>query len=337
MRKIYILLTVCCALIACKKNDVDFSYSPQSPKAGESVSFLNLSTSGEEWAWSFGDGATATMKSPAHVFKRAGIYRVTLKVDNNSSWVATKDIEILDTVPSFTCEDSTFVIYQDYTFKVLLYNPYSYTVEYEWTVEEGTEITSIDDETMKCYFTVPNDSAEVRLKVTLNGEVTEIAKKFFIEDKKTNSLLLRTAEADYRQRIFGERAEEAIADKSAAELLDAEDDTKQTYNGYEFTLAEVSEVFPGVQGFHIASRKIYYRVDGLWVANIDGTNSVQIDSKPCTYMTLDTHDNRIYWANADGVWYMPFVGSDNNKFVTVPVLLNEMNNVTKLTPDYTEQ
>jgi hypothetical protein len=50
-------------------------------------------------------------------------------------------------------------------------------------------------------------------------------------------------------------------------------------------------------------------------------------------MTLDTYDNRIYWANAEGVWYMPFVGSDNNKFVTVPTKLNEMNNVTKIAAD----
>ena len=50
-------------------------------------------------------------------------------------------------------------------------------------------------------------------------------------------------------------------------------------------------------------------------------------------MTLDTKDSRIYWANADGVWYMPFVGSDNNKFVTTPTLLNTLQNVTKLAAD----
>ena len=47
-------------------------------------------------------------------------------------------------------------------------------------------------------------------------------------------------------------------------------------------------------------------------------------------MTLDTHDSRIYWANEQGVWYMPFIGSDNNKFVTIPKLLNSFTNVTKL-------
>ena len=144
---------------------------------------------------------------------------------------------------------------------------------------------------------------------------------------------MRTDEADYRQRIFGERSDEPKPDETATTLLDMEEDTLQEYNGHLFTLSEIREVFPEVKGFHIANRKIYYRADGLWVANIDGANIVQIDDSECTAMTLDVRDSRIYWANGDGVWYMPFVGSDNNKFVTVPVQLNEMRNVVKLAAD----
>ena len=88
-----------------------------------------------------------------------------------------------------------------------------------------------------------------------------------------------------------------------------------------------------MKGFHIANRKIYYRANGLWVANIDGANQVQIDSANCTAMTLDTKDSRIYWANENGVWYLPFIGSDNNKYVTTPAQLNTLTNVTKLAAD----
>ena len=69
------------------------------------------------------------------------------------------------------------------------------------------------------------------------------------------------------------------------------------------------------------------------MANIDGAYPVQIDASPCAAMTLDTKDNRIYWANSEGVWYMPFVGSDNNKFVTTPILLNSLKEVTKIAAD----
>ena len=157
-------------------------------------------------------------------------------------------------------------------------------------------------------------------------------KYFNVEDRATNSLLVRTDENDYRQRIFGSRAEAAQLIPANA-LLDAEQDTAQTYNGYPFTLSELQQTFPELQGFHIAYRKIYYRANGLWVANIDGANPVRIDETECTAMTLDMTDNRIYWANEDGVWYMPFVGSDNNKFVTVPAKLNTLTNVTKLAAD----
>ena len=116
--------------------------------------------------------------------------------------------------------------------------------------------------------------------------------------------------------------------------MDDEKDTVQTYNGFTFRLSELKTVFPEMEGFHIANRKIYYRANGLWVANIDGAYPVQIDASPCAAMTLDdVLDSRIYWSNAQGVWYMPFVGSDNNKFVTTPVLLNSLTNITKIAVD----
>ena len=321
-----------CALIACKKNSVSFTYSPTSPKAGETVTFYNHSESGEDWSWSFGDGATSATKAPQHVYKQPGTYHVTLTVDNNKSWRASEDITVYDTVPSFTCADTTFVIYKDYTFTAMVYNPYNYKITYEWILEDS--IVSVDGGTLKCYFTHPDDSAHVTLRLTINGESMDINRAFYIKDKQTNSMLFRTGESDYRQRIFGERAEhEQRIEKN--ELLDAEQDTAQIYNGYLFSLSELQTVFPLLEGFKIASRKIYYRVNGggLWVANIDGANRVQIDARPCAAMTLDTQDNRIYWANAEGVWYMPFVGSDNNKFVTTPAQLNELKNVTKIAAD----
>ena len=322
---------VCCALMACKKNNVNFSYSPTAPKAGETVTFSNLSDFGEDWLWTFGDGATSTLKSPTHVYKRPGTYRVSLKVDDKNAWMASKELTIYDTVPTFSCEDTTFVIFRDYTFTANVYNPYNYDLKLEWDVADS--IVSEDGQSIICYFTQPNAYAEVGLRVVLNGDTTNVKKQFFIQDRKTNSVLIRTDAGDFRQRIFGARAEKARLDATATPLLDAEQDSAQTYNGYLFSLSELKETFPELEGFKIASRKIYFRAEGLWVANIDGANIVSIDPSPCSAMTLDTKDSRIYWANESGVWYMPFVGSDNNKFVTVPIQLNDLKNVTKIAAD----
>ena len=317
-------------MLSCRKVTIEFDYSPSSPRAGQQVAFFNHSSTGEKWEWNFGDGGTSTIKAPYHTYKKPGTYMISLKVDNKKAWTYSKSITVYDTVPTFTCKDSVFCIYADYTFTANLYNPYNYPVTYLWKVngkEAGTEAT------LKTYFTEPEKEAEVSLRVLMNGDTTDIVKKIYVMDVRTNSVLLRTADGDYRQRIFGERTEAPKLDPTAAKLLDAEQDTMQVYNGYPFRLSELQTVFPELEGFHIASRKIYFRAGGLYVAHIDGADIVEIDDGPCYAMTLDTKDNRIYWANAEGVWYMPFVGSDNNQFVTIPVLLNSMTNIQKIAAD----
>ena len=332
MKKTFLLLTLCCALIACRKTQVDFTFSPTAPRAGETVRFTNLSSSGEEWEWSFGDGATSTLKSPGHTYKRPGSYLVVLKVDKKNSLRETKEITVYDTIPTFVCEDSVFYIYKDYTFTANVYNPYNYDLELIWDVPDPTAIMS--GMSITCYFTEPEKETEVSLAVILNGDTTEIVKSFYIHDQKTNSVLMRTPDGDYSQRIFDDRAEEVKPLEDPSPVLNKEQDTAQVYNGYEFRLSELKTVFPELEGFKIASRKIYYRANGLWVSNIDGSYPVQIDPLPCAALTLETqYNNRIYWANEQGVWYMPFVGSDNNKFVTTPVLLNAYTDVTKLAAD----
>ena len=338
MKKTVLLLTLCCALIACKKNDVNFTYSPTEPRAGQAVQFTNQSSSGEEWEWTFGDGSTSTLRSPSHTFRNPGTYIVLLKVDNKKAWTVSQQVTVFDTIPTFVCEDSVFYIYKDYTFTANLYNPYNYEVKYNWLFPINTVYATVtDDKTtgknLHLYFTQAMKEAPIWLNIIFNGDTTEVHKSFEVLDRPTNSLLMRATEGDYRQRIFGSRAEMYRLDASATPLLDAAQDTAQTYNGKAFTINDLSAVFPGIEGFHIANRKIYYRAEGLWVANIDGANPVQIDTAACAAMVLDTYDNRIYWANKDGIWYMPFVGSDNNQFVTVPTLLNTLSNITKLAAD----
>lgn len=338
MKKTVLLLTLFCVLTACKKNSVGFTYSPSEPRAGQSVLFTNQSSSGEEWEWAFGDGSTSTLKSPNHIYRNPGTYMVTLKVDKKKAWMASKQITVYDTVPTFVASDSLFQIYKQYTFTAHVYNPYNLDIQYAWSFPAKTPyvggIEGQTSSTMRLHFRQAMSEAPIQLTIICDGDTLLIEKTFNVEDRPTNSVLVRTPEKDYRQRIFGEWADLPYGDASAAPLLDAAQDTMQTYNGKEFKVAELSAVFPGIEGFRIANRKIYYRANGLWVANIDGAYPVQIDTAACAAMTIDTHDNRIYWANQNGVWYMPFVGSDNNRFVTEPVQLNNLSDVTRIAPDY---
>ncbi len=60
-----------------------FSFTPTSPRAGQTVFFVDGSTGGPTaWLWSFGDGTSSTAQNPAHVFASAGSRNVTLTVTN---------------------------------------------------------------------------------------------------------------------------------------------------------------------------------------------------------------------------------------------------------------
>lgn len=329
------------ALVGCKKKiEVNFQASPLLPRAGEPVTFTNVSTGGEDWSWTFGDGGESTLKSPTHTYKKSGEYMVRLTVDKKKWQTYSMTITVSDTMPTFTCDEDIFLVYTDYTFKAQVYNPYNLKIEYLWSLpqtdDEYAVVTSksMKESSITLYFTKEETTAQLALRMVINGKDTaDILQTYYVYDVPTNSVLMRTDEADYRQSIFGPRFAEPVEDESAAVLLDIEQDTLQIYNGKEFRLSDIAAVFPGIEGFHINSRKIYYRLNGLWVANIDGANAVQIDSLPCSAMMLDHTDNRIYWANENGVWYMPFIGSDNNRFVTTPSRLNEMGNVTILAED----
>jgi PKD repeat protein len=53
--------------------------------SGKKVTFTDKSTGGAvKWTWSFGDGSTSTSKTITHTYKKAGTYKVCLKVCNSA-------------------------------------------------------------------------------------------------------------------------------------------------------------------------------------------------------------------------------------------------------------
>jgi PKD repeat protein len=72
-----------------------FSYVPSSPNVNDTVTFQNLSVNGANYVWDFGDGETSTDINPKHVYTTAGVYHVTLTVNNGSqSNSITQDITV---------------------------------------------------------------------------------------------------------------------------------------------------------------------------------------------------------------------------------------------------
>lgn len=90
--KIYITTTSGCkdsliipgAVRVGNKPSVLFSFSP-GPEAcaSDTIKFTHTSPPADAWNWSFGDGATSTLKDPAHLYRDTGSFTIKLVVANN--------------------------------------------------------------------------------------------------------------------------------------------------------------------------------------------------------------------------------------------------------------
>ena len=59
-----------------------FSASPVTGLVPLAVQFANQSSGGAQYLWSFGDGATSGEATPAHLYRTAGAYTITLSITN---------------------------------------------------------------------------------------------------------------------------------------------------------------------------------------------------------------------------------------------------------------
>jgi PKD repeat protein len=84
-----------------------FTFSPSSPKIGDTVQFTDTSTGSPLiWLWDFGDGTTSTTQNPSHAYSTSGSRTVTLTVSNSSgSNSASKTVAVADSSPSVSLAD----------------------------------------------------------------------------------------------------------------------------------------------------------------------------------------------------------------------------------------
>jgi len=345
MRHNWILLILVFALCnACKQRTVDFSYSPTQPRAGQSVSFSNGCDFGEEWAWSFGDNTFSTLKTPSHTYRKPGTYTVTLMVDSTSRHSLSKTIEVVDTIPTIGCAEDSILYFMPETFTVSLWNPFKYKVSYQWQLPEEAEIESgkPEDETIEVFFTTFGDSVPMQVAVEFNGTKYVIARKFYIHERPSQRILTRTAGKDYGQRLFGKRFERIreVNDSSALANLAAVQDTVAQYGSQVFTRTNLPvSGHESVEGFMIdpSARKIYFRDNGLYVANINGSNLVCLDSRPTSALVLDHTGSRVYFANDEGVWRLPLLQTPDNRTEAQAEQVNILIGVQRLAVDATKR
>lgn len=75
----------------------NFTFTPSSPKVGETVNFIDLSEDDVgvvEWRWFFGEGGQSEEMNPSYTFQKAGIYNVTLYVTDENGLKSSKMVTI---------------------------------------------------------------------------------------------------------------------------------------------------------------------------------------------------------------------------------------------------
>jgi len=341
MKKTTILCFALAILIAgCKKVSVEFTYSPTAPRAGQVVSFTNNSSAGEKWAWDFGDNTVSTSKNPNKIYKKPGTYLVTLMVDSAKYNTCSHSIEVYDTVPTFIASTDSICHYTEVTFTANIYNPYFYSLDYEWTLPEECVLVAGGTTTnaVRVYFTEYNCDKTIHLTIKQNGKTYPVEKTWHIYETKAPAIVMETTHREiFRQRIINDRLEDAapntLGDNAA--LLSLTTDTVVVFNGVTFYASQMADIFPAHQVNRVQidpiTRKWYITTpDGLFVSHFDGSQMQLIDADATSAIYVDNVRNLLLWAAPEGLYAMPLVKSKNNTFATEPVLYNQISDIDRI-------
>jgi len=309
------LLAIC--TYSCKEVTVDFSYAPENPKAGDTITFTNLTSGGEDYTWYFGDNSTSSYKNPTHIYKQVGTYTVTLR-ESKSKKSITHTVTVLDSIPGFTANTDSVYLFIPITFSSTVWNPYSHAVSYQWTLSENCSLQSgsLTGATISVYFTKVGEET-ISLQTTKDGITTTATRTFTIHNTPAPCLLIETPNGkQYSQRFFDPLWE-------VCRPLD--------YKEGEIILAAAQERVQQVSDS--VENKIYYATNsGLKVKNANGQNVVSITTDTIRTMILSNRMNKLFFATSNAVYMMPLIHTENNQFQTTPKCIDNME-VKKLAVD----
>ena len=226
--KIHIALLTLAFLLAvgCKKKEVIFTFSPEQPRAGQTVTFTNGTSEGEKWEWTFGDGTSSASKNPSKVYRKAGSYTVTLKVDGKNNLTYTQSLTVVDTVPRIElAEDSMVYYYHPVKLRMSAYNPYSYEKTYLWVLNDSVELLEgdLDDEQITVIFKQHDVNVEVGCLLSIGDAYFVCEQQFFVNDTTAPALFMSPKEVYglCYQRIFPYGVEEPKRYMTSVEQVDA--------------------------------------------------------------------------------------------------------------------
>ena len=209
----FLPVVLCLLMVACGEKEVTFTYSPETPRAGQTVRFTNHTSEGEKWDWNFGDGTSGSTKNPNKVYKRPGTYTVVLTVDGKHSRRCTKTLTVVDTVPQITLVEDSLVYYMTpVKLQMSAYNPYGYKKTFNWVLNDDVELLegSIEDEIITVLFKQHDMYLPVNCVLTIGDTEYDCEQQFFVNDTVAPALIMSSTSGHIAlQRMFTYGNEEA--------------------------------------------------------------------------------------------------------------------------------
>lgn len=339
------MLALMASLSGCKDLTCDFGYSPQEPRAGEKVTFINRCTGADKYDWSFGDNISSDAAAPSHIYRKPGTYTVRLMVYRGKVQKRSRSMQItiLDTIPTIAMDTDSIYTFTPVTFTAKIYNPWKKEVTYQWQLDEKTVLMSnrLDSSSVKCYFQFPKEKQSISLHLTMgNLDTTMVCTKpVYIQSAPV--VLYKSGDAAYMQRYYTMQRERKYQQSEIATnaqdlaLLDAEQDTVAQYGDTVLTISKVAQLTGlSVQGFQIdrVAGKLYVRAsNGLYVANVNGSCLKSIDAQTISAIKVDAFSNRIYWAVPTwGLYEMRLVQTRDNSFEREVYLVNDAEEISAI-------
>ncbi|MBQ7209424.1 MAG: PKD domain-containing protein [Paludibacteraceae bacterium] len=340
-----LLLLIC--FTACNRGTFDFSYSPESPRAGEAVVFNNLSTKGDKWAWQFGDGSTSILKYPTHTYLKPGVYTITMMTDSSKHKTCAKEITVYDTIPSVFVSSDSILYMQKVTLRALYYNPYSKKVTFSWHLPESAVIIDggLTEESVDVYFDEPNSKAEIGLTVVLDGVTTEIRQTLDIHDNRAHGLVVARRDEQQltieRLRIFDtgislpltlSRQENAngsfstlaikgntlfmFAQNSSSSLYSL--DLSQTNNTHSLiegdNAVSCGTIDNGYLYWHRGGNAIYRFALPMQTISADAATAFATNNQHNLSGDIAVYRNRIIYAGSDSIYIAPLPETEGAQF-----------------------
>jgi hypothetical protein len=172
------LFLLSCVLLAFKIKTADnctvndFKVDAPSYKAGELITFSDVSNTGYNWQWSFNDGTPNAFRSKVgHAFSGPGKYKVKLIINNNCT--VEKTITI---VPKITLVN-TAMLPKFYAPKVVkegeliqFRDSTENAKQWEWRFGDGSKIDAIDKDPTYTY-RIPGEKV---VSLVVNGDVKNV-------------------------------------------------------------------------------------------------------------------------------------------------------------------